>query len=143
MKIYIASSWRNELYQATCDHLRVEGHDILDWRDIKKGGGFGWHEVTNTPADKLTGPEYRDQVLTHPRAQRGFNFDYGYMQEADVCVLLLPCGRSAHLEAGWFAGAGKPLIIFIPHFDTPELMYKLANTIALTIDEVIATLRKL
>jgi hypothetical protein len=53
-------------------------------------------------------------------------------------VLQLPCGRSAHLEAGWFAGRGKPVIILLhdggddwldPGLVQPELMYKMATAI--------------
>ena len=46
------------------------------------------------------------------------------MKWADACVLVLPCGRSAHLEAGWFVGAGKPLHILQLDREEPELMYR-------------------
>ena len=46
------------------------------------------------------------------------------MRWADACVLLLPCGASAHLEAGWFSGAGKPVAVVAPEIREPELMYK-------------------
>ena len=57
------------------------------------------------------------------------------MQWADTGVLVMPCGRSAHLEAGYFVGAGKRLIILINDSE-PELMYKM-GMLATTIDEVI------
>ena len=38
---------------------------------------------------------------------------------------MLPCGRSAHTEAGWMAGAGKKVIAYIPEKEDPELMYKM------------------
>lgn len=50
--------------------------------------------------------QYR-AALEHPIAQAGFKSDFDAMQWADVCVLVLPCGRSAHSEAGWMKGAGK------------------------------------
>lgn len=34
--------------------------------------------------------------------------------ECDLCVLVLPCGRSAHLELGYAVGAGKVTIVLIP-----------------------------
>lgn len=40
-------------------------------------------------------------------------------------VLVLPCGRSAHTEAGWFAGRGLKTIVYMPGKQEPELMYKL------------------
>jgi len=54
---------------------------------------------------------------------------------ADACVLVMPCGRSAHLEAGYFVGANKRLVILIDDGE-PELMYKLADKVYITVDEV-------
>jgi hypothetical protein len=45
--------------------------------------------------------------LEHPKAVRQFRNDIEAMEACDTCVLVLPCGRSAHTEAGWFAGRGK------------------------------------
>jgi hypothetical protein len=52
----------------------------------------------------------------------------------------MPCGRSAHLEAGYFVGAGKPLYIVIYDPCEPELMYKMATQICLSERELIAAL---
>ena len=34
------------------------------------------------------------------------------MEACDACVLVLPCGRSAHLEAGWCCGKGKLVYVY-------------------------------
>jgi hypothetical protein len=39
--------------------------------------------------------------------------------------LVLPSGISAHLEAGWCKGAGKPVVVYAPELKEAELMYKL------------------
>ena len=75
--------------------------------------------------------------LDHEWAQYGFNRDYDAMKEADVCVLVLPCGRSAHTEAGWMAGAGKKVIAYIPEKQEPELMYKVFDCITDSLEEII------
>ena len=62
------------------------------------------------------------------------------MEWADACVLVLPCGRSAHTEAGWMAGRGKKVVVYIPKMEEPELMYKLFDKVAGTLDEVIKAL---
>ena len=36
------------------------------------------------------------------------------LRACDGCVLVLPSGRSAHLEAGWAAGAGKRVVVYVP-----------------------------
>jgi nucleoside 2-deoxyribosyltransferase len=60
------------------------------------------------------------------------------MEDCDTCVLVLPCGRSAHTEAGWFAGKGKKVIAYIPQKEEPELMYKLFSGVATSLDELLA-----
>ena len=34
-------------------------------------------------------------------------------------MLVLPCGRSAHTEAGWMCGAGRRVIAYIPEMGEP------------------------
>ena len=62
------------------------------------------------------------------------------LEWANACVLVLPCGRSAHTEAGWMAGRGKKVVVYIPKMEDPELMYKLFDKVAGTLDEVIKAL---
>lgn len=59
---------------------------------------------------------------------------------ADTCVLVLPCGRSAHTEAGWFAGRGLKTIVYMPGKQEPELMYKLVDRVVGNLDELVDTL---
>lgn len=77
----------------------------------------------------------------HPLAERQFANDIKAMESCDICVLVLPFGRSAHTEAGWFAGKGKKVIAYIPTKQEPELMYKLFDAVACSMDEVIELLR--
>ena len=68
-------------------------------------------------------------ALEHPIAQQGFGFDKAAMDWADTCVLVLPSGRSAHLEAGYMAGEGKRVIVWTNEPIEPELMYLLLGPI--------------
>ena len=58
------------------------------------------------------------------------------MEWADTGVLLLPCGRSAHLEAGYFVGANKDLFVCILELPEPELMYRMATKICVGLDRL-------
>ena len=62
------------------------------------------------------------------------------LEACDTCVLVLPCGRSAHTEAGWFAGKGCTTIAYIPEKQELELMYKLFTAVCCSLDELIALL---
>ena len=130
MKIYLASSWRNLMQPFFVSILRRMGHQVYDFRNPREGDhGFAWGEIDGEW--KSWNSEQFVSALTHPTAERGFTNDFEAMQWADAGVLLLPCGRSAHLEAGYFVGANKPLYIVIPPGDTiePELMYKMATAV--------------
>ena len=49
-------------------------------------------------------------------------------------------GRSAHTEAGWMAGSGKKVIVYIPEMVEPELMYKLFHAVVGNLDDLIHNL---
>jgi nucleoside 2-deoxyribosyltransferase len=61
------------------------------------------------------------------------------MDHADCCVLVLPSGRSAHLEAGYMAAQGKPVYTLALERVEPDLMNLLLGPpdhIATTMDEL-------
>ena len=127
MKIYVASSWRNERQPFVVEFLRGLGHEVYDFHNPTDGDtGFHWSEIDIDW--KCWGPEQLVEALGHDLAVDSFNTDFDAMRWADVCVLVMPCGRSAHLEAGWFIGAGKPTAILLSDGE-PELMYKLAKCV--------------
>lgn len=101
MHIYVASSWRNTYYPEVVSALRAAGHDVYDFRNPPSGDpGFHW---TDVDADCMEwSPEQYQANLAHPLAERQFKNDIEAMSACDACVLVLPCGRSAHTEAGWF-----------------------------------------
>ena len=86
-----------------------------------------------------TPKQYREN-LNHPKAERQFHNDIEAMETCDACVLVLPCGRSAHTEAGWFAGRGKKVLAYIPEKQEPELMYKLFSGVCSSMEELIEAL---
>ncbi len=148
VRIYVASSWRNPHQPGIVADLRVLGHEVYDFRHPPEGDhlGFSWSDVDPDWAS-WTADQYR-QALNHSIAVAGFNSDFGAMQWADACVLVLPCGRSAHLEAGYFVGAAKPLHILLDpdefqpdagHHVT-ELMYRMATAIHTSLDALLADL---
>ncbi len=130
MSIYVASSWRNRYQPAMVELLREAGHEVYDFRHPREGNkGFHWSEIDPDWQAWRT-PEYV-KALEHPLAVSGFSVDMEALRVAGTVLLLLPCGRSAHLEAGWAAGAGKRVLIYIPKGEPvePELMYAMSGGI--------------
>lgn len=146
-KIYVASSWRNVMQPEIVEALRHAGHEVYDFRnppdagrgekigDRGSGSGFQWSEI-DPNWKSWTALQYR-QALENPIAHRGYNSDMRGMMWCDICLLVLPCGRSAHLELGWCAGVGKKTIVLTRDGEEPELMAKMADGICVSLDEVL------
>ena len=135
-RIYVASSWRNKYFPEVVACLREAGHEVYDFRNPPHGGaGFHWTDI-DPDAPTWTYAQYAEG-LHHPLAERQFQADIDALTWADTCVLVLPCGRSAHTEAGWMAGAGKRVIAYIPEMVEPELMYKLFAGVAGSLEELV------
>ena len=139
-RVYVASSWRNTYQPNIVDLLRMAKHKVYDFRNPPYLAGFKWSEVDPEWAT-WTAEQYRDHLFSHPRAAQGYMSDIRAMEWADTCVLVLPSGRSAHLEGGWFAGRGKRLIILTQDGEEPELMALMANHICVSINEVLEVLK--
>lgn len=138
-KIYVASSWRNEHFTEVVERLREAGFDVYDFRNPPSGDpGFKWGNI-DPEYMQWTVHRYR-YMLRHPLAKRQFKNDMRAMESCDACVIVLPCGRSAHTEAGWFAGRGKRVVAYIPERQEPELMYKLFDGICCSVEEIITAL---
>ncbi len=139
-KIYVASSWRNPDQPAVVDALRAAGHEVYDFRNPRDGDhGFSWAQI-DIRWQSWTPAQFRF-ALEHPIAKRGFKQDADAMLWADTCVLVMPCGRSAHTELGWFCGAGKRTVILLDDGE-PELMYRFVDHLCVDIGEVLDVLSK-
>ena len=135
MKIYVASSWRNHLQAGVVAALREMGHTVYDFRHPPQGAGFGWKQIDKdwqswTPSRWL-------EALAHPLAVAGFKSDMDALKWADACVLVMPCGKSAHLEFGYAVGAGKKTVYFQMEKAEPELMAKMADHIVTDFDALL------
>ncbi len=135
-RIYVASSWRNQHFPEVVKALRSAGHEVYDFQNPPHGGnGFHWTDIDEN-ALNWSFKQYVDG-LHHPLANKQFSADLKALEWADTCVLVLPCGRSAHTEAGWMAGAKKKVVVYIPEMVEPELMYKLFHYVTGSIDELL------
>lgn len=122
--IYVASSWSNPIQPYIVKLLRIAGHEVYDFREHS----FRWMDLDYRWKD-WSNQQYLD-ALHDPIADKGFGEDWIGMHKADTCIMLLPCGRSSHLEAGYFVGAKKRLFILLEQGKVmPELMYKMATLV--------------
>lgn len=137
-KIYVASSWRNERQQEIVKSLRDLGHEVYDFKNPFHGNtGFSWSDIDPDWKD-WTVEQYRE-ALNHPVAKDGYKSDFDAMEWADTFLLVLPCGRSAHLELGWACGQGKETLILLDQME-PELMINMVDHICVDMNEVASIL---
>jgi hypothetical protein len=134
--VYVASSWRNTFQPAVIHTLKAAGIPHYDFRHPESGdNGFAWSEID--PDWQQWTPDQYVKQLDHPLAVDGFGRDFAAMDKADTFVLILPCGRSAHLELGWAIGAGKRTAILLDDRPEPELMYKLVDHLSTSLFDLL------
>jgi len=141
--IYVASSWRNQDQPIIVATLRYAGFEVYDFKNPPNKTGFSWRDVTLDYSDEVSQECRQSEFLTaldHPVAVEGFNSDFDAMKAADIVVLVLPCGRSAHLELGWAVGAGKRTAVLLDDPCTPELMYKMVDHLATSLVDLLGWL---
>lgn len=139
MKIYIASSWKNhEIVRNLANLIRKGLLDVEcdDFTDPSQGRFvFSWTEITEDEM-KLNAKNF----LEDERAQKAFQEDVSRIDWADVLIMILPCGKSAHMELGYAAGKGsKEIIVFSPCGFEPgewEVMYGFAQLLTDNLSEL-------
>lgn len=135
MKVYVATSWRNEAHGRVIEELRRAGYRVYDFKNVESA--FSWDQIDSRypwPADVL-----RDAVR-HPLAVRGYGSDLAALRECAACVIVLPCGRSAHWELGWAQAAGKRTFVLVVGDVEPEIVYAECELVTSSLVEIIRAL---
>ena len=140
-RIYVATSWRNNKHHELISLLRENGHKVYDF--TKPEGVFKqnvWDEIS-LDHDKCTSSQFVSAITT-PSVEERFDNHLAAMSAADTCILLLPCGNSAHSEAGFMAGIGKRVFVFnYENQVRPELMYLLYEGYTNSVDDLLNWLK--
>lgn len=140
MRVYIASSWRNiERHREVVKAVREAGHEVYDFTDPENGKPFAWPQVTDLDCTQISGPQVVE-VLDDPRSVKGFQSDMTALVKADAVILVMPCGRSAHLELGYAVGASKITIVLLTERQEAELMWSMVTVIAMDVEAAVAAL---
>lgn len=127
MKIYVATSWKNDRFPYVVAALRAAGHEVYDFRDANRS--FNWAQIDPSwdRANPVLDRDDLQRALESPEAATAYAHDKGALDWAEAGVMVLPCGRSAHLEAGYLTGQGKPVHILLADQERPDLMHKMAQ----------------
>lgn len=145
MKIYIASSWKNQKrVLMLAERLEQEGFEVDAFcRATDKRFAFHWSEFVDDEVELLKYDAI--SFINDLKVQRAFREDKSWLDWADTVVMLMPCGKSSHLEAGYAVGQGKRLFIygFFPKGEF-DVMYGFADGLFRTeeLDNLIRVLRQ-
>ena len=118
MKIYLASSWRNEeAVKIYLDFFRRQKGFEVDCFCDQEGGRVGFNIANEL---EKAGYSLRDvdaiSALAHPAVTDMFKVafaeDKKWIDWCECLIMLMPSGKSAHLEAGYAKGSGKLVLIY-------------------------------
>lgn len=130
--IYLIGSLRNSEIPQIAIQLREAGFDVFDdWWSASPDADDWWqaHET-------LKGSSYRE-ALYGPHATCVFEFDRKYLYQADIGVLVMPAGKSGHIEYGHLTGRGIPCyVLFDQEPQRFDVMYRFGADVAFSIDEL-------
>jgi hypothetical protein len=138
MKIYLMGSLKHDVVPTVAWELREHGFDVFD--DWHASGPEADHHWRNYEVAK--GNNYRD-ALQAPFANHAFDFDKWHIDESDVGVLVMPAGKSGHLELGYMIGRGKRgYILMDKEPEGWDMMYKFAHGIFYDINQLVHGLQQ-
>lgn len=135
--IYIIGSMRNPRVPEVAKALRAIGWDAYDdWHSTGPQSDEFWHEY-----EKSRGRTYREALAGY-HAQNVFELDKRHLDRCDATLLVMPAGKSAHLELGYMRGCGKPGYILLDgEPDRYDIMALFSTKIFATVEEMLEELR--
>ncbi len=137
MKVYLIGSLRNPRVPDVAAQLRAAGFEVFDdWFAAGPHADDAWRDYEKARGHRLP------QALEGWAAQHVFHFDKRHLTEADAVVLMLPAGKSGHLELGWALGQGTPgFILLDADPDRYDVMYAFADGVTANIPHLLTMLR--
>lgn len=125
-RIYIASSWAmHKIAIRLAKRLRIEGFEVDCFCDDSTGRYvFYVGEIVGKHPEEWNAI----RMVSQPQVKKAFAEDKKWLDWCDTLILLVPSGRSAHLEAGYVKGCGKNLYIYgeFPQGEW-DVMYRFAD----------------
>lgn len=141
-KIYIVGSLRNDIIPDVANRIEAEtGWEAFD----------DWFSA-GPEADDFWKAHQRRRGRTYSEALRGhaagntFRFDRGHLDTADAGLLVLPAGRSGHLELGYLSGRKVPTMILLDEETEQnrwDVMTQFAGLVTKDLGEIIDAIRRI
>ena len=140
MLIYIMGSMRNPIIRDVGNAIRenTSWEAFDDWHSGGPEADDYWQSY-----ERGRGRDYKD-ALYSPHSQNIFELDKRYLNKADAGVLVMPAGKSAHIELGYLCGLGKPgYVLFDEEPERYDIMYQFCADVFFNTEELIYELNTL
>lgn len=136
-KVYVIGSLRNEEVPLVGNALRDAGYEAFDdWHGGGPEADDKWREY-----EQVRRRSYAE-ALYGEAARNIFEFDKRHLDQSDAAVLVMPAGKSAHLEVGYMVGQGKrTYVLFDGVPDRWDVMYLFCTKVVFSVDELLTELK--
>ncbi|KKN82278.1 hypothetical protein LCGC14_0310910 [marine sediment metagenome] len=136
MKIYLIGSLRNPAVPLLGNELRKLGFEVFDeWFGAGPEADDYWQKYEQT-----RGRHYKE-ALYGLEAENIYLFDRRNLDASDLAVMLLPAGKSGHIEFGYAIGQGKPgYILFDEEPERWDVMYQFASGVFFNQQELLSSI---
>ena len=127
---------RNPEIPLLAEKLRALGHFVYDdWHAPGPEADEYWRQY-----ELARGHKYQE-ALAGWHAHHVFENDKFHLDLCDTGVLLMPAGRSAHLELGYLARGGKETYVVFPQEpDRFDIMYRFCTGVFTSVEDLVAAL---
>lgn len=138
-KIYLIGSLRNPKIPELASKIRGLQYKVFDdWYAAGPEADDIWMAY-----EKNRGRTYVES-LNSIFAEHVFDFDYWHLMEADIGVLVMPAGKSGHLELGFLCGRQKPTyVLFDKEPERYDFMYRFCTDVFMNEDDLLLKLKEL
>ena len=121
--VYLIGSLRNPQVPCIARALRLYDYDVFDdWYAAGPEADDHWQRYEQGRGHSFA------EALQGYAAGHVYAYDRAHLNRCDMGVLLMPAGKSAHLELGFMAGLGKRTFILLDKEpERYDVMYKFAS----------------
>lgn len=129
---YLVGSLRNPAVSKLANRLRQGGLAVFDdWMAAGPEADDKWMEY-----EKARGHTLAEALQGHA-AQHVFKFDREHIESSRCVVLVMPAGKSGHLELGFACGLGKRTAILLDKEpERYDVMYAFADLVTSNVGEL-------
>lgn len=137
-KLYLIGSLRNPKIIELGIQLRQLGFYVFDdWMAAGPEADDYWQKYENARGHSMS------EALKGNAAQHVFHFDKHHLDTSDLAVLMLPAGKSGHLELGYIIGQGKRgYILLDKEPERFDVMYNFAHGVFTDPEDLLRALRQ-